>query len=177
MKRTMLLNLLERYTPSSEEVSYKNSIIDFVQAHPDCFERSLQIGHVTASAMLLNKNHTQALLMHHAKLDLWVQLGGHCDGESDVLKVAIKEAQEESGIMALEAVSSEIFDIDIHLIPANKKEAAHYHYDVRFLLHVVSDESIVQNSESKALQWFDVTGATLPTKERSVVRLFEKLVA
>ncbi|MCL5875774.1 MAG: NUDIX hydrolase [Candidatus Dependentiae bacterium] len=177
MKREMLLKLLERYTPLIEEIVHKNKIINFIKNNTDCFERTLQEGHVTASAMLLNKNHTQALLMHHAKLDMWVQLGGHCDGESDVLQVAIKEAQEESGIMALEAVSSEIFDIDIHLIPANKKEAAHYHYDVRFLLHVVSDESIVQNSESKALQWFDVTGATLPTKERSVVRLFEKLVA
>jgi len=177
MKRNMLLKLLERYTPSNEEIVYKNKMMDFIQNNPDCFERSLQIGHVTASAMLLSKDHTQALLMHHAKLDMWVQLGGHCDGESDVLQVAIKEAQEESGIMAIEAVSSEIFDIDIHLIPTNKKEAAHYHYDVRFLLHVVSDEEVIQNNESKALQWFDVIGATLPTKERSVVRLFEKLVA
>lgn len=177
MKREMLLKLLERYTPLIEEIVHKNKIINFIKNNTDCFERTLQEGHVTASAMLLNKNHTQALLMHHAKLDMWVQLGGHCDGESDVLQVAIKEAQEESGIMALEAVSSEIFDIDIHLIPANKKEAAHYHYDVRFLLHVVSDEKVIQNSESKALQWFDFNIPGLPTKERSVVRLFEKLVA
>ncbi len=173
----MLLQLLDRYTPKTEEVAYKSSIIDFIHANPDCFERSLQIGHITASAMLLNKDHTKALLMHHAKLNLWVQLGGHCDGEHDVMQVAIKEAQEESGIMAIEPLNVEIFDVDIHLIPANKKEPEHYHYDIRFLLHVMSDETIVQNNESKALEWFDFGIATLPTKERSVVRLFEKLVA
>jgi 8-oxo-dGTP pyrophosphatase MutT (NUDIX family) len=112
--------------------------------------------------------------MHHRKLNLWVQLGGHCDGDANVLAVAIKEAQEESGIMHIEPLSLQIFDVDIHLIPANAKEAEHYHYDIRFLLGAQSDEEFVQNSESKELRWISKDAKQMPTNERSVVRMFEK---
>ena len=112
--------------------------------------------------------------MHHAKLNLWVQPGGHCDGESDVLAVAIKEAQEESGIQAIVPVSKDIFDVDVHFIPARKHEKEHYHYDIRFLLQVNSDEEIVQNHESHDMRWFGPDRVTLPTQEPSVVRMFDK---
>ena len=175
MHRNVLITLLEDYHPiSQDEQSYKKRMLEFVLQHEDCFERSLVIGHITASAWLLNKNHTHALLLHHAKLDKWFQLGGHCDGNPNVLEVAIKEAQEESGIMGIEPLSSSIFDIDIHLIPENKKEKEHYHYDVRFLLHAMSDEDIVQNSESKELRWISKNRNDLPTSEQSVVRMFDK---
>ncbi len=177
MHRQKLINLLNTYYPTdSDEQKYKTQMLAFINEHPDCFERTLAIGHITASAWLLNKSGTHALLMHHMKLDQWFQLGGHCDGDSDVLTVAIKEAQEESGIMSIAPLSDSIFDIDIHLIPENKREAAHYHYDVRFLLAVTSDENVIQNSESKELRWISRDPALVPTKGRSVVRMFEKWI-
>ena len=148
-------------------------MIAFINTHDDCFERTLEIGHMTASAFLLNKDATKTLLMHHKKLDLWVQLGCHCDGDSDMLQVAIKEAEEESGILGIASVTDEIFDIDVHLIPENPKEKAHYHYDVRFLLHVTSDEDFVKNHESYDLQWFGKYDE-LPTDKTSVTRMFDK---
>ncbi len=120
---------------------------------------------------------TKALLMHHTKLDKWFQLGGHCDGNPNALEVALKEAQEESGIINIEAVSQEMFDIDIHLIPENKKEKAHYHYDVRFLLKVTSDEEVIQNRESKELRWISKSKSGLPTDNPSVVRMFDKWIS
>lgn len=175
MHRSYLLQLLAAYHPSDpQEIDYKNRIIDFINAHPDCFERSLSIGHITASAWLLNKDRTHALLMHHTKLDKWMQLGGHCDGDADPLRVAIKEAQEESGIAEVASLNDAIFDIDIHLIPANSREQAHYHYDIRFLLGVMSDATFVQNAESKELRWVSKSRADLPTDSRSVVRMFDK---
>lgn len=177
MHRTVLLALLEAYKPAGSETHCKQRMIDFIKTNPDCFERSLAIGHITASAWLLNKNGDKALLMHHMKLNRWVQLGGHCDGESDVLAVAIKEAQEESGINGVEAVSPAIFDIDIHRIPANSREQEHDHYDVRFLLRVTTDEQVVQNNESKELRWVGKNPEELPTQEESVARLFRKWVA
>jgi 8-oxo-dGTP pyrophosphatase MutT (NUDIX family) len=114
--------------------------------------------------------------MHHAKLGKWFQLGGHCDGDSDVCAVAVKEAQEESGIMDIVPVRTEIFDVDVHLIPGNSREAEHYHYDIRFLLQVASEETVVQNSESKELRWISTDVSQLPTHGRSVVRMFEKWV-
>jgi hypothetical protein len=171
-----LLQLLARYNPVDQaEQEYKKTITDFLNQYPNAFERFLEVGHITASAWLVNKDNTKALLMHHRKLNMWVQLGGHCDGDTDALAVAIKEAQEESGIMNIKPVNADIFDIDVHLIPENKREKAHYHYDIRFLLQVVSDEDFVQNEESHALAWFS-GNSVLPTHERSVMRMFEKWV-
>lgn len=178
MKRMQLLSLLNTYMPKTrEEVDFKESIRLFIENNPHCFERSLEIGHITASAWLLNNDQTKALLMHHAKLNRWFQLGGHCDGDSDVLAVAIKEAQEESGINTIIPLHKEIFDIDVHLIPANNKEKEHYHYDIRFLLTVVGNEDIVQNNESKELRWIEKNPALLPTNSLSVVRMFTKWLA
>jgi 8-oxo-dGTP pyrophosphatase MutT (NUDIX family) len=173
MHRQKLIQALQSYVPSFEERETSHKIINFVQENCDCFERTLAPGHITASAWLLNKAGTHALLMHHAKLGIWVQLGGHCDGDADTLRVAIKEAQEESGISAIEPVSPAIFDLDIHFIPASKKEPAHYHYDIRYLLRVASDESFAQNSESLQLRWFE-KNEELPTESRAVTRIAEK---
>lgn len=173
-----LIEMLEKHAPTAkEELHAKKTIISFVKSNADCFERSLEIGHVTASAWLLSKDRTKVLLMHHAKLDIWVQLGGHCDGNPDVLAVAVREAQEESGIQAISPIMEEIFDVDIHLIPKIKHEKEHYHYDIRFLLQVTSDEEIIQNSESKSLRWFGKTLEELPTDHPSIVRMHNKWTA
>jgi len=174
MHRNQLRELLNKYQPTTEEILFKERMLAFLSQHENCFERSLQEGHFTASAWLLSKDGTHALLMHHAKLNIWVQPGGHADGDADLLAVGIKEAQEESGIQEIIPVSPDIFDIDIHRIPANTKDPAHDHYDVRFLLQVTSDESFVQNAESKELRWFGKNIDLLPTQERSVARMFEK---
>lgn len=172
--KAQLRYLLENYEPTQEEVVTKERMLAFLDAHEDCFERELQIGHFTASAWLVSRDLSQALLMHHAKLDLWVQLGGHADGDSDLLEVAIREAQEESGIEDIEPITTQIFDIDIHTIPARGDEPEHEHFDVRFLLRVASDEQPVKNSESKELRWISQDALQLPTQQRSVVRMFEK---
>jgi 8-oxo-dGTP pyrophosphatase MutT (NUDIX family) len=176
MTKNNLVYLLATYSPRDEEREFKNRMLAFIEAHDDCFERALEIGHITASSWLLNKAGDKALLMHHAKLNQWFQLGGHCDGNPDVLAVAIKEAQEESGINQIVPVAGSIFDIDIHLIPANKKEKEHYHYDVRFLLQVASDETIVQNHESNDLRWISKNPKELPTAHASVTRMFDKWI-
>lgn len=174
MNRDTLIKMLENYSATDKEILFKNQILLFINKHSNCFERSLEIGHITASSWLLNKDESKALLMHHAKLNKWVQLGGHCDGNPDVLSVAIKETQEESGIQNIVPISSDIFDIDIHKIPETKKEKEHLHYDLRFLLRVASNEQIIKNSESKELRWISKERSELPTNEPSVARLFDK---
>jgi 8-oxo-dGTP pyrophosphatase MutT (NUDIX family) len=176
MEQTFSLqHLLTLYTPTdSAEQEYKKIILDFLNTYSNAFNRSLEIGHITASAWVVNKNNTKALLTYHRKLNMWVQLGGHCDGNTDPLTVAIKEAQEESGIMNIRPVHAHIFDIDVHFIPENRKEKAHYHYDIRFLLQVTSDEEIIVSEESHDLAWIDKNRDTVPTQERSVIRMFDK---
>lgn len=177
MDKNRLETLLNAYQPDdANEIAFKKHMLDFLYTHPNCFERSLEEGHFTASCWLVNKSNDKALLLHHFKLDQWFQLGGHCDGDPDVLAVALKEAQEESGITEIVPLSTQIFDLDIHLIPENKKDKAHLHYDVRFLLQVVSDESVKQNRESKELRWIGANINDLPTDNPSVIRMHQKWV-
>src|ERR1019366_3306840 len=115
--RTPLLDKLRAYRPSdAHEARMAEQLRLFVEAHADCFERSLAIGHVTGSAWIVDRDRTHTLLTHHRKLDKWLQLGGHADGDLDILRVALREAREESGLEAIRPVSEEIFDVDIHTI-------------------------------------------------------------
>ena len=173
----MLLQSLQSYTPADEgQLRFKNQILEFMQANPNCFERSNLGGHITGSCWLLNKAGDKALLMHHKKLDRWFQLGGHADGDSDIQRVALKEAQEESGIEGIRLVTGDIFDLDVHEIPDNGREPAHLHYDIRYLLQVTSDEDVIQNGESKELRWIGKNAKDLPTTSPSVTRMFDKWV-
>lgn len=179
MKRNYVLKLLAEYVAvSHQEEKVKYDIERFIKEYSDCFERSLTIGHITASAWLVNHDFSKFFLMHHKKLNIWVQPGGHCDGNPNVLEVAVKEAQEESGIANIVPVSEKIFDLDIHQIPANKKEAAHYHYDVRFLLQAKdADDSLVKNDESYDIRWFNAADLdSLQPKEESVIRMARKFL-
>lgn len=169
--------LLTSYRLSTPKEEFdKEKMLEFIIHVPNCFERSCRLGHFTASAFLLNVDMTSTCLLHHAKLNLWVQPGGHADGDPDLRAVALKEAQEETGIQEIRLLEEGIFDIDIHLIPDSSKEAAHYHFDVRFLLHAYGDDTLIQNHESNGLRW--VAHDEYPWQgllaEPSVMRMFEK---
>ncbi len=162
MHRQTLLHLLNAHSPFDEtEAAMLKRLRDFVLQNENCFERTLLSGHITGSAWVSNKTGTQVLLLHHAKLHRWLQPGGHCDGDSDVLRVALREAQEESGLTSLRTVSSDIFDVDVHWIPERGANQAfvpgHWHYDVRFLLRANANEPLQINHEAKAWRWVDVT--------------------
>lgn len=177
MHRTQLLKLLNAYLPfDAIETNFYQQILSFVQNNENCFKKNNEDSHVTGSAWLVNKTGDHCLLMHHAKLNLWVQPGGHCDGDSDVLAVSIKEVQEETGIMGVTPLHNAIFDIDIHQIPARGDVKTHLHYDVRFLIGVESDEEIQGNHESMDLRWFGKDAALMPTLEQSVVRMHRKWI-
>lgn len=128
-------------------------ILEFIRRTPDCFERSHAAGHITGSAWLLNPAGDKVLMTLHRKLKRWLQPGGHADGQSDTLAVALREAEEESGIRGILPVSEDIFDVDIHLIPARPGEPAHFHYDIRYLLRAPHEQFVISD-ESDALAWW-----------------------
>ena len=124
-------------------------------ADADAFLRARLDGHFTGSAWLVSADGRRALLMHHRKLDRWLQPGGHADGEEDLAAVALREAQEESGLRDL-VVEPAIFDIDRHFIPAREEVPGHWHFDVRHVVRAGGDERFAANGESLALAWRDI---------------------
>jgi 8-oxo-dGTP pyrophosphatase MutT (NUDIX family) len=172
MSRELLLKDLEQYRSLwclPEEHAALAQFIDFVTKNENCFERS-HVGHVTSSVWILNHAKTHVLLTHHKKLNMWIQLGGHNDGDSNCLRVALKEAQEESGIETLIVLKPEIFDIDIHPIP-NK---CAYHYDVRYVLQAPQDAQYKVSEESHDLAWVPLHEIAQVSPFRSVIRMQEK---
>ena len=174
MHRQSILELIDRYgTRYPEERETWQRIQQFINQHENCFERELQVGHITGSVWIINHSGESALLTHHKKLDIWVQLGGHADGDSNVQRVAEREAEEESGLVDLKTLSTDIFDIDIHEIPERKSEPAHYHYDCRFLLQAATENYVVSD-ESHDLKWIHLSEMTRYTDEESVLRMVRK---
>jgi 8-oxo-dGTP pyrophosphatase MutT (NUDIX family) len=149
-------------------------IIRFAEAQADCLLRSCVPGHLTGSAWIVSPDRERTLLTHHHKLDKWLQLGGHADGDGDLLAVALREAHEESGLTRLRAVDAEIFDCDRHWIPERKGEPAHYHHDLRFMIEADPVEPLVISSESKDLAWVDVARVTSLNPEESMARMVRK---
>lgn len=156
----------------------------FVRSEPGCLDRSTLPGHVTASAVVLSAGSDRVLLTLHRKLGKWLQLGGHADGQPEPHDVALREAEEESGLpdlaFAPPAPWSRLsvpfpvpFDLDVHEIPATAREPAHWHFDVRYLLETFRPSATRVTSESVELRWFP-----LPLEaagwETSLTRLFDK---
>ena len=177
MHRQWLLEHLEQYTKSNGgESATVDRFIEFINRCSDCFERTLAEGHLTGSAWLVNESGDSVLLTHHRKLNIWVQLGGHADGESNLAKVALKEAEEESGLDELEVIPT-IFDIDIHTIPARKTDPEHLHYDVRFVVQNKGDEKYTISEESHDLAWIEIAELAKLTQEESMLRMRDKWIA
>lgn len=157
-----------------EELPMFEHTLKFVQEEPNCFERTNLYGHITGSAFMVNATGEKTLLMHHKKLNIWVQLGGHADGDNNVARVALKEAEEESGIFDLKILSPTIFDLDVHVIPARKLEPEHFHFDIRFLFQAALGAMPIQNEESNEIKWVPFDEVPKLTEQRSVLRLVEK---
>jgi 8-oxo-dGTP pyrophosphatase MutT (NUDIX family) len=147
---------------------------DFLASAPEVFERSHRPGHFTGSAWLVSGDGERVLLTHHRKLGRWLQLGGHADGDGDLARVALREAQEESGLASL-VVESSIFDLDRHRIPARGDEPAHWHYDVRYVVHATGREAFVVGAESLALAWRSVRELASASSADASLRRMAKL--
>ena len=180
MQRRPVLSLLRAHLARGldpNEASMTRWIIDFVEAHEDCFLRSCLTGHLTGSAWITDPEGRRTLLTHHRKLDKWLQLGGHADGETDLLAVALKEAREESGLTRFRVRKTEVFDVDRHEIPERKGVPAHWHLDLRFWLEADPAEPLVVSDESHDLAWVDVEEVERLNPEESMLRMVHKTLA
>ena len=176
MKRAEFRHILSSLDLSNRlhEQACRRQMIELLDSCPHCFRRDTFPAHFTGSAFVVSADGARGLLHHHRKLDRWLQFGGHCDGEEDVLSAARREAYEESGISGLVVASARPFDLDIHEIPPLGNEPAHFHYDVRYILIAPEHAELRTSPESKELRWF--TGEEMKewNLESGLLRLIER---
>ena len=178
MNRQQLLSDLNSYRANNMyESAYREQMIRFIETNPNCFERGNLHGHMTGSAWVINPARTHVMLMHHKKLNRWFQPGGHADGEHNLLEVAYREALEETGLSEndIKAVSSDIFDIDIHRIPARPSEPEHAHYDIRYLFEANDQIEPPGNDESHQVGWVALDEVKAFNNNLSMRRMLDKI--
>ena len=177
MKRGSVLRLLCAHLAQpldANEAAMAVQIVAFVESHEDCFERGCLEGHLTGSAWVVDPARERVVLTYHRKLDRWLQLGGHADGETDLLGVALREAREESGLTRLQALGMAPFDVDAHRIPARGDVPEHWHFDLRFLIEADPTEPLVVSDESHDVAWVPLDEVTRRNPSESMARMVRK---
>jgi 8-oxo-dGTP pyrophosphatase MutT (NUDIX family) len=154
-----VLDQLAAHLPAdAAEARDLETIRAFAVAHPAPFDRAIASGHLTGSALVVSAGGDRVLLLHHRKLDRWLQPGGHGDpGEATGEEVALREAREETGLLglALHPRAPRPLDVDVHEIPARGAEPAHLHLDLRYLVMAPPGAALSrQLEETNDLRWF-----------------------
>lgn len=172
-------SLLALVPADAEEARDRDAIVALVESSADCFSRRhYEPGHVTGSVFILCRATGKVLLHHHRRLDRWLQMGGHDEGDRDAAVTALREGQEESGLSDLALLSPSILDVHVHDIPAAKGEPHHLHHDVRYAAVTERPDEIRRDdAESLALAWFDLEEAARLMGEPGSTRMLRKLAA
>ncbi len=171
MWQMKLIEQIRAYLPCNEqEEQDKELILSCLQNNPAIFTRESTLAHMTASAWIVNKNRTKVLMAYHNIYNSWSWLGGHADGEQDLLQVALKEAREESGIQNVRPVSNEIYSLETLTVDGHVKKgkyvSSHLHLNVTYLLEADERESLtVKPDENSGVAWFGLDEAIAASTE------------
>ena len=169
--REKLIEQLKAYIPFNEqEEKDKDIILHFLSEYDDIYLRSDLVAHMTASAWVVNSSMDKVIMAYHNLYRSYSWLGGHADGDEDLLHVAIKEVQEESGISNVRALSEDIFSIEILSVEGHFKRGqyvpSHLHLNVTYLLQADENESLhIKEDENSAVGWFGLEEAVEKSNE------------
>ena len=182
MNRAELAEAIREYSPWNEqEERDKINILAFLEKNGNAFLRENEYAHMTASAWVVNKERTKALMVYHRIYDSWSWTGGHADGETDLLSVAMREVSEETGVKNVKPVSDEIFSLEVLTVDGHEKRgkyvASHLHMNVTFLLEADEAEELkICEEENKGVAWFTLPEALKASTEPWFVeRIYTKL--
>lgn len=174
---------INKFIPSNEqEEKDKKEIIRCIDKYGDIILlRDNNIGHITSSGFIMNKDLTKVLMIHHNLRNLWSWTGGHADGERDLLKVAIKEAMEETGLKNIIPLSKEIASIDVLPVVAHLRRGEyvpdHCHFSVAYIIIASEDEELILNiEETSDVRWFDLCEFNEKNFSNYDLYLYEKLI-
>ena len=183
MDRQELMESIRAYQPFNEQEEMdKSLILNWIETQDDAFSRDNTVAHMTASAWVVNKDRSRVLMVYHNIYDSWSWLGGHADGETDLLAVAIREVKEEAGISGVRPVSEGIFSLESLTVDGHVKRgkyvSSHLHLNVTYLLEADSEEQVfVKEDENSGVSWFPPEEALKKSTEPWFVeRVYGKLV-
>ena len=177
-----ILRMLDAHQPADDkEASDIELIKRLIAEHPDILSRSCEVGHITASALIVDRASGRTLLHFHKRLGRWLQVGGHVEFETDIASVALREAREETGLTDLEFVQATDaiapIDYDVHTIPRRHSAPEHLHLDFRYLLLTRQPDALAPAAgESTNFRWLSFDEAlTLDSEiDESLKRLLRK---
>ncbi len=179
-----LFHQIEAYTPCNpQEEADQALILKHLKTSPDIFSRTNLTAHMTASAWVVNPQRTQVLMVYHKLYNSWSWLGGHADGETDLLSTAVREVQEESGIKDLRPVSEEIYSLEILTVAGHEKKGiyvpSHLHLNVTYLLEADDTQPLkIKEDENTGVAWFGIQEAVAASTEPWFQeRIYKKLNA
>ena len=162
---------LEAYQPFNEQEARDLSLIlSFLKSNPDAFSRENPVAHMTASAWVVNPNKDRVLMAYHNLYNSWAWLGGHADGEENLLEVALREVREESGVHNVRLVTEEIFSVEVLTVDGHVKRgsyvSSHLHLNVTYLLEADDRENLHSKAdENSAVGWFGLDEAVAASTE------------
>ena len=173
---------IKKYRPcNAQEQRDQALILDFLEKNGDAFLRSNLLAHMTASSWIVNPERTKTLMVYHNLYDSWSWTGGHADGETDLLSVALREAREETGIAHVRPLSPEIFSLEVLTVDGHEKRGeyvpSHLHMNVTYLLEAEESDTLhVCREENSGVAWFTLEEALKASSEPWFVeRIYKKL--
>lgn len=176
-----LKSMIENYIPVNEqEEADKSLMLEYIEKYEDTLTRENRACHFTASSWIVNKERTKALMIYHNIYDSWAWTGGHCDGDPDVLHVALKEAEEETSLKSVKPITGELASLEIITVDGHVKRgkyvSSHVHLNCTFLLEADENEELhIKADENSGVRWVDINETLKLTKEAKMVPIYEKL--
>lgn len=174
---------IQNYLPFNEqEAKDKAFILKAMEMHSDLLYRENPFMHFSSSCWITNTSHTKLLMIYHKIYDSWAWSGGHADGEADLLKVAVKEMEEETGISNYRLVSENPFSLEVLTVDGHFKKGAyvssHLHLNLTYLFEVDEKEALILNEkETDGVKWIPVNEIKKAVSEQWMMHnIYQKLI-
>ena len=180
----MKMNLkeqIEHFEPFNEqERADKEMMLEYINTFTDVLTRGNKMCHFTASNWIVNKERTKVLMIYHNIYQSWAWTGGHADGDGNLLHVALKEAEEETGLKNLKVLKQDIYSLEILTVDSHIKRGnfvpSHLHLDCCYLLEADENEQLkVKEDENSGVKWIDINKVIEITNEPKMVPIYQKL--